>query len=95
VRQILLEVLIINGEAEDELYRGIRDTHAFRYAISEVALTRRDFETILKRLDQLPPSPSTEVRLELERIGGGAIQMKNKVQQLLKLVRDANQSTPK
>jgi len=60
--------------------------------IANNAVARREFEAVLKELDRLPASPSTQARLDLERLGGVAIRLRDQVQADLERVRDSIQS---
>ena len=80
VRQILFEILVMLREANDELNR-VTDN---KDLIILVALARHKYDVLLKSLDRVPPTPSTQARLDLEQLGGSAIAMNKEVQTLAK-----------
>jgi hypothetical protein len=60
--------------------------------IADNAVVRQEYAAVLKQLDELPSSPSTQARLDLERLAATGIRMKNEQQAKLKELRDAVQS---
>ena len=94
-RAILVsENQLIVGKMSEPLKRKFLESiKIVRGGITQNTLVRHEYETVLRELDQIPSSPSTQARLDLERLGGAAIQMKNRVQaQQLKELRDALQA---
>ena len=70
----------------------LEGTKIVRDGIAHNAVVRHEYGAVLEELDQLPSSASTQARIDLERLGGAAIRMKNEQQALLEKVRNAIQS---
>ena len=56
--------------------------------VSRVDIIRDTTEATMKIFDEIPSSPSTDARLKLERLGGTSIESKEKLQVLLKALRN-------
>jgi hypothetical protein len=93
-RAILIsENQLIVGKMSEQLKRKFLEaTKIVRDGVAHNAVVRHEYETVLERLDRIPPTPSTQARLDLEGLRGAAIRMKNEQQALLEKMRNAIQS---
>lgn len=73
--------LIIGKMSESLARKFVEVANIVRDGIARKDVTRHQYDEILKDLEQMPPSPSTQARLDLERIGGTAIKLKNELQE--------------
>jgi hypothetical protein len=101
VRQILFEGQLMIGEINAEMNRGLINAETLpdpdipilaRETISRLDAITRQRREALKILEELPSSPSTQARLQLEEIGGTAIKINTRVQAVLKQVPDVNKT---
>jgi hypothetical protein len=79
----------LHGEIKSELDRTPDSDH-LRDMISRVAIIRDTNEATMKIFDEIPSSPSTDARVQLERVGGTVIESKERLQVLLKALRNEN-----
>ena len=89
IRQILLEQELLHEEIKRELDRTPDSDH-LRDMIARVAIIRKTAEATIKLFDEVPSSPSTDVRLRLEQVRGTSIESKERLQVLLKALRNEN-----
>jgi hypothetical protein len=89
----ICENQLIVGKMSEQLKRKfLEGAKISSTGIADNAVVRQEYAAVLKQLDELPSSPSTQARLDLERLAATGIRMKNEQQAKLKELRDAVQS---